>query len=942
MSSSRKFSFVYHERKLRDDHEIQSLLLDDDDDDGKEEEEPSNDRWMVQKSSKSPLDAAICLTRCDMNSSPSKTKENGKVSPLKIKRKLSYAVNKVEISNKRPDIVSPILIKRIPDDFSTLNISSHTGQNKVHTIDLLTSEDEDERINHDKNHTKKNRKSVAKKDEKKGSRTPQSKKKAKLFSSDDSDFESRTPSKPRKSLQKTKVQRKTRVEPSNKDEEEVIQTPSKKRLSDGKKNDEEVTSDYTPSKRRKQQIVLRTDPDEVPFGMESTLPLSSRVLTTNKENVAFKTPEKSFESKLSRVFSALNKLSVDGPSESPSKLHKNSAVQGMKNVKTTAKNSPSKREALKSAVAISKADTTPVKGITPGKGARVSTSMTPTKGTTPSKSPAKPSQVRAASLSEEEKEPAKPARTPRSKKVLIDSTSEDEYEAATPTRTSRTRKSEISPLKSPKESPARSLRHRDQLKKTERYNPAAPSARNNLTPRRSARISMSPSTPSLRQKVLMANTPRSSLPPLRDELESEDEDEFVTPRKTPKSAKKKLDMTPSTPLSTRKVGHGFLSPVVADREGRAPTTPSSALGIARAQLQVSTLPTSLPCREKEFTDIKSFISRKIQDGTGGCMYISGVPGTGKTATVHTVVKTLQKMAEDDEISNFDFVEVNGLRMTEPRQAYVRIWQILSKNKVTADQALKHLETKFLGKPKRCTVLLVDELDYLCNRRQDVIYNILDWTTKRYSKFIVLTIANTMDLPERTLKGKVTSRMGLTRLVFQPYTYQQLEEIVLNRLDGCKAFHADAVQLVARKVAAVSGDARRALDICRRSTEILELEGRAAVSVLDIQKVLTQIFAGSRVQAIKNCSLMAKLVLRAIRDEVLRTGVEETTVAFIHPQLVSICALEGKRELCVTDILRICTNLADSGLIFAEKESKDINRKISLNISTDDIHYAIDC
>uniref|UniRef100_A0A0K8SI11 Uncharacterized protein n=1 Tax=Lygus hesperus TaxID=30085 RepID=A0A0K8SI11_LYGHE len=121
MSSSRKTSFVYHERKVRDEHEIQSLLLEDDDDDGNDEEEPSNDLWMVEKSSKSPCGAAVRLSRSDRNASPSKTKENGEVSPLKIKRKLSYAVNKVETPNKRPDI--------------------------VHTIDLLTSEDDDEEPN---------------------------------------------------------------------------------------------------------------------------------------------------------------------------------------------------------------------------------------------------------------------------------------------------------------------------------------------------------------------------------------------------------------------------------------------------------------------------------------------------------------------------------------------------------------------------------------------------------------------------------------------------------------------------------------------------------------------------------------------------------------------------------------------------------------------------
>ena len=47
-----------------------------------------------------------------------------------------------------------------------------------------------------------------------------------------------------------------------------------------------------------------------------------------------------------------------------------------------------------------------------------------------------------------------------------------------------------------------------------------------------------------------------------------------------------------------------------------------------------------------------------------------------------------------------------------------------------------------------------------------------------------------------------------------------------RLLGIDAFDPDAVQLVSRKVAAVSGDARRALDICRRATEIAETsEGR---------------------------------------------------------------------------------------------------------------------
>ena len=35
------------------------------------------------------------------------------------------------------------------------------------------------------------------------------------------------------------------------------------------------------------------------------------------------------------------------------------------------------------------------------------------------------------------------------------------------------------------------------------------------------------------------------------------------------------------------------------------------------RLHVSAVPSSLPCREKEFTDIYNFVEGKLEDGTGG-------------------------------------------------------------------------------------------------------------------------------------------------------------------------------------------------------------------------------------------------------------------------------------------------------------------------------------
>lgn len=60
------------------------------------------------------------------------------------------------------------------------------------------------------------------------------------------------------------------------------------------------------------------------------------------------------------------------------------------------------------------------------------------------------------------------------------------------------------------------------------------------------------------------------------------------------------------------------------------------------------------------------------------------------------------------------------------------------------------------------------------------------------------IANTMDLPEKLLP-RISSRMGIQRLCFGPYNYQQLEEIISSRLKGIDAFEKQAIEFASRKV-----------------------------------------------------------------------------------------------------------------------------------------------
>ncbi|XP_071865813.1 origin recognition complex subunit 1 isoform X2 [Bombus fervidus] len=326
---------------------------------------------------------------------------------------------------------------------------------------------------------------------------------------------------------------------------------------------------------------------------------------------------------------------------------------------------------------------------------------------------------------------------------------------------------------------------------------------------------------------------------------------------TPKSRPKYNDLTPS--LIKRK---------------SALLKPSTPLQEARSRLHVSAVPKSLPCREEEFNNIFTFLRGKLEDKSGGCIYISGVPGTGKTATVNEAVRCLQKLIVKGQLDDFDYVAINGMKLTEPRQAYVQILKQLNGRTATWEQSYHTLEKRFHSGTSKMTLLLVDELDLLCTKRQDVVYNLLDWPTKSTAQLVVITIANTMDLPERVLMGRVTSRLGLTRLTFQPYNFKQLQEIVTSRLKDYDGFRSEAVQLVARKVSAVSGDARRALDICRRAMEIAELRNAETISLQDVSEAVTEMIASAKVQAIKHCSKVEKIFLLAVSAEVTRTSIEE--------------------------------------------------------------------
>ncbi|EEY18975.1 origin recognition complex subunit 1 [Verticillium alfalfae VaMs.102] len=330
--------------------------------------------------------------------------------------------------------------------------------------------------------------------------------------------------------------------------------------------------------------------------------------------------------------------------------------------------------------------------------------------------------------------------------------------------------------------------------------------------------------------------------------------------------------TATTPTSSRrfKVKRTLQFTPLATRRLSPTQLKSSPFQLARSRLHVASVPTSLPCREHEFSSVYSHLEAAIIDGSGSCIYIAGTPGTGKTATVREVIGRLESCVRSDELDDFIFVEINGMKITDPHQSYSLLWEALKSERVSPVQALDLLE-------------------------------------------------------QRTLSNKISSRLGLTRITFPGYNHEQLMKIIQSRLQGIPGdlVEPDAIQFASRKVAAVSGDARRALDICRRAVELAEAEAQPVpttpshgshrhgnedikttqrggrVTIATIRRAINEATTNPIQQYLRSLALGPRLLLFALVARTQKSGTSDATFGDIMDEVQRVLSLASVSLLPAT-------------------------------------------
>ncbi|KAI9664958.1 MAG: AAA ATPase [Bathelium mastoideum] len=309
---------------------------------------------------------------------------------------------------------------------------------------------------------------------------------------------------------------------------------------------------------------------------------------------------------------------------------------------------------------------------------------------------------------------------------------------------------------------------------------------------------------------------------------------------TPQTPRHRDALSKKVPVTPR---HrvGLIGKPLTPRTPRTPSTPSNAgltvYNEARLLFSRSSNPGPLVGREDERTELLTFIQRHVDGRQGGCLYVSGPPGTGKSALVSEMGMSYE------ESTCIKYTYLNCMSIKSVSDLYSRLIESCREDADTSSgKPVEILQHTFLPTSRNGSSFFVvlDEIDYLLGLDGDMLCTLFEWSLAPSSALTLIGIANALDLTDRFLPRLKARNLKPQLLPFLPYSAAQIASVITSKLRGLmkeqneadKSFvpfiHPAAIQFCSKKVAAQTGDLRKAFDICRRAIDLIESETKSNV------------------------------------------------------------------------------------------------------------------
>ncbi|KAG6404055.1 hypothetical protein SASPL_136292 [Salvia splendens] len=438
-----------------------------------------------------------------------------------------------------------------------------------------------------------------------------------------------------------------------------------------------------------------------------------------------------------------------------------------------------------------------------------------------------------------------------------------------------------------------------------------------------------------------------------------------------------------------------LSEDFVERQNWNPRVDETQRRAANEALHVSTAQMNVVCRENEQNRILDFCKKCIKEEKAGSLYVCGCPGTGKTLSMEKVKVMLADWENEECIQYPDVLPINCTSLANMNDIFSKIIEKnhSGKKRSRSTSSLQQLQNLYSQQTPGMKMILViaDELDYLITRDRAVLHDLFMLTTLPFSKCILLGVANAIDLADRlqdesvllvleylflicrtTLETlivacfhpKVVSSLQSKPMVitFCAYSKDQIINILQERLRAVPytVFQPQALELCARKVAAASGDMRKALAVCRSAIEILI--GDSMLSSLDgpedQHKPAENVSMSNQVRIDHVAAALSKVYKSPVVDTIIslpqhqqiilcsavklfRGGKKkDTTLGELNKYYVDVCKSTSIPPVGILELSSMCRVLDDQGILKLGQSRDDKLRRVTLKVDGADIVFAL--
>ncbi|MFX1411900.1 MAG: Cdc6/Cdc18 family protein [Promethearchaeota archaeon] len=248
-----------------------------------------------------------------------------------------------------------------------------------------------------------------------------------------------------------------------------------------------------------------------------------------------------------------------------------------------------------------------------------------------------------------------------------------------------------------------------------------------------------------------------------------------------------------------------------------------------SKLDINFVPDDLPHRKKELSLLSQLfltlitnpnsISRKI--------LITGKTGIGKTVTVKLFGEILKAASIKRDIS-IKYVHINCRKERTSYKVLIKITRLINENfpqRGYSPQDLLEIIIDYLNENDLHLLVVLDELSYLINKGEDLIYSLTrinDDAINSQQRLSIIGIVRDISCLNN-LDHSTLSTLQRNIIRFNEYTIEQIFDIIKYRADlslNHNALSDDLVEMIS-EIVVKNGDIRHGLNILWRAAKIAE-------------------------------------------------------------------------------------------------------------------------